>query len=105
MILLPRLNLTDKTIGRLKHLAAQRNLSVGQVIEDILENRTALMNNEVMFRLILVAERFGLGVGGTRLFPSSWVDVAGLSEAKCRELAASYIAWKRRYNENQERDC
>lgn len=104
MMLLPRLQLSDRTAGRLKHLAAQRNVSVGQVIEGILEERTALTNNEVMFRLILVGERYGLGVGGTRLFPSSWIDVAGLSESKCRELATSYIAWKRRYNENQKRD-
>lgn len=99
MMLLPRLQLDDRTAGRLKHLADQRGIAVGQVIEDILEDRLAQTSNEIIHRLILVGERYGLSVGGTRLFPASWVDIGGLTEAKCRELAASYTAWRHRRNE------
>lgn len=106
MTLLPRLQLSDRTAGRLRQLAAQRGVGVGRVIEAILEARPDgedTTEDDVVYRLIYVAERYGLSVGESRLFPASWVDVGGMNEAACRDLATEYIAWRRVHNEKQNR--
>lgn len=95
--LLPRLQVSDETAARLRQLADHRGINLGQAIEAILEARMAKeahAGDETLYRLILAGERYGLTVGGTRLFPASWVDVGGLTEEACRHLAESYIKWR-----------
>ena len=96
--LLPRLLVGDETADRLKCLAEEHGVSVGVVIADILEARfdqEPRPDNEIAHRLILVGERFGLGVGGAAAYPSDWERVGGLTPAECRDLAARFVAWRR----------
>src|SRR4051794_439337 len=95
-ILVPRLQVNDATVARLKALASERGKGVGEVIASLIVEALApkAKPNEAMFRLILVGERFGLGVGGAAVFPPDWTAVGGLSAHEAREIAAEYLKWK-----------
>ncbi len=105
-MLVPRLKLSDRAVVQLRRLAETHGVGVGVVIAAIIEARLAnepRSENEVVFRLILAGERYGLGVGGASAYPLDWITVGGLSHDECGELSASYIAWRRKNNE-QARD-
>lgn len=103
--LLPRLLVGDATAAKLKGLAEEHGVNVGDVIAAIVESRLAnepRPDNEIAFRLILVGERLGLRVGGSASYPADWETVGGLTPEECREIAADFNAWKREQNEKRQ---
>jgi hypothetical protein len=100
--LLPRLRLSEATYAALRAMAEKRGVGVGDVIAAIVESRlseASRPDNEILYRLILVGERHGQLVGPTGGFPLDWVNVGRLTPEECREIAASYVAWRRKKDE------
>ena len=78
-------------------------MGVGGIIAAVVETRIASETrpeNEAMFRLILVGERHGQVIGPTGGFPSDWVSVGRLTPEESREIAANYVAWRRKNDEH-----
>lgn len=103
-LILPRLRLSDATVAKLRRESDRRGVNVADIIAELVERQVGNpgAEDETLYRIILVGERYGLSVGGTRLFPAGWKDVGRIAEATCRSLADSYIAWRRRQHEIQQ---
>jgi hypothetical protein len=104
--LLPRLLVADDTAARLRGLAEERGVGVGDVIAGLLEDALSARGgtaedreSESLYRVIAVGERLGLAVqgrpGSSVAFPADWMRVGGLSAGECRRLAEGYVEWRR----------
>jgi hypothetical protein len=105
-VLVPRLQVSDETAARLRGLASERGVGVGEVIAEVLEDALSAPGRtaedraaETLFRVIAVGERLGLAVqggpGSSVTFPTDWMNVGRLSAPECRRLAAGYVEWRR----------